>query len=175
MAPPIFNTSSSGAIASAAAVVVLCTNASAGAQPVGLDEMRSFLDQDGDSSASDTASGAFDLRKVLSPVATSTFGDAIVVAQQAAPVVKAQAEWLIELLAVETARTGKSLPPLDATITASGSMLLEWVFPGCRLGFGLEADASQSGWFYIAGRDIPTAESGTLARAIIPVLLSRLP
>lgn len=41
------------------------------------------------------------------------------------------------------------LPLLDATIFDDGSLLIEWPFPDFRLGFGIELNPKESGWYIV--------------------------
>jgi hypothetical protein len=45
-----------------------------------------------------------------------------------------------------------ALPRLHAFLTEDSSVLFEWIFPDCRIGFTIEANASESGWYLVAKR-----------------------
>lgn len=41
-------------------------------------------------------------------------------------------------------------PPLKAYESEDGSIIFEWVFPHFRVGFSIEQDKSESGWFLVS-------------------------
>ncbi len=43
-----------------------------------------------------------------------------------------------------------SLPELSVVSVADGSILIEWVFPGFRVGFTVEPDPKESGWYLVS-------------------------
>lgn len=56
-----------------------------------------------------------------------------------------------------------NLPPLRIMVLDDSSYLLEWTFQDRRLGFSLEADPKDSGWYYVFARgDSELYESGTM-------------
>jgi hypothetical protein len=59
---------------------------------------------------------------------------------------------LIQRELISTDFTGK-LPPLKAFPTEEGDLLLEWIFKDFRLGFGLEHNFEESGWFLVSSQN----------------------
>jgi hypothetical protein len=56
-----------------------------------------------------------------------------------------------------------NLPPLRLMLLDDFSYLLEWTFQDRRLGFSLESDPKESGWYYVFARgDSELYESGTM-------------
>jgi hypothetical protein len=55
------------------------------------------------------------------------------------------------------------MPPLKLTFLDDGSVLLEWIFDGRRLGFTIEEEPAESGWYYVSSeRYGDFCESGSL-------------
>ncbi len=46
------------------------------------------------------------------------------------------------------------LPPIRAFENDDGSILIEWVFKNYRIGFGIEVNPSDSGWYLVAKREL---------------------
>lgn len=68
--------------------------------------------------------------------------------------VREQAESLLRELRPILLRAARDsdLPPLRATETEDGTALIEWVFADRRLGFSLEKDPKDSGWYFVSSR-----------------------
>ena len=47
-----------------------------------------------------------------------------------------------------------NVSPLCAGLADDGSLLLEWILPNFRIGFGVEDDDSQSSWFLITDENL---------------------
>jgi hypothetical protein len=57
----------------------------------------------------------------------------------------------------------ESLPPINAVVADDGSALLEWILPDMRIGFTIETDVSESGWFLVSSSGVSNvAASGVL-------------
>jgi hypothetical protein len=63
-----------------------------------------------------------------------------------------EAENIILFIQSELIKTGLigKLPPLRAFPTEEGDLLLEWIFENFRLGFGLEHNFEESGWYLVS-------------------------
>jgi hypothetical protein len=46
----------------------------------------------------------------------------------------------------------RKLPPIRAFEPEDGSLLIEWIFPHHRLGFSIEPDEQESGWFLVSDK-----------------------
>lgn len=46
------------------------------------------------------------------------------------------------------------LPSIHAFENEDGAILLEWIFKNYRIGFGVEVDPNDSGWFLVTKRDL---------------------
>jgi hypothetical protein len=62
-----------------------------------------------------------------------------------------------------------SLPPLQATEASDGSFLVEWYLPKGRVGFNIEPEEAQSGWYYVLSSQ--RGDSGFLANVDLQTLL----
>lgn len=88
-----------------------------------------------------------------------------------------QAEIILAIIQREVikANTSIELPPIAAFSGEDGSLLLEWIFPDFRIGFNLEVDDKDRGW-YLASK--PTAggiiASGFLDGVNLPSLITWL-
>lgn len=47
----------------------------------------------------------------------------------------------------------RDLPPLSACAVDDGSILIEWVLSGCRLGLNIESDPNESSWYLVTDRE----------------------
>ena len=56
-----------------------------------------------------------------------------------------------QLLAEESVDTSK-LPPVRAFEPEDDSLLIEWIFPHHRVGFSIESDRQESGWFLVSDK-----------------------
>jgi hypothetical protein len=55
------------------------------------------------------------------------------------------------------------IPQIHADVLDDGSLLMEWILPNFRLGFGLEEDSAQSSWFLITDESLGSIScSGSL-------------
>lgn len=66
------------------------------------------------------------------------------------------------------------LPHLSVSETEAGAALLEWTLPSRRLGFTLEPDKAESGWYFATTDPQPEAKFGFMATADLSALLSLL-
>lgn len=56
------------------------------------------------------------------------------------------------------------IPPLHASKTDDGSVVLEWIFPEFRVGFNIEPSAQDSGWHLVSSKKLgDIAVSGPLS------------
>lgn len=46
------------------------------------------------------------------------------------------------------------LPPLHAFNVEDGSVLIEWIFPDFRIGFTVESDPEESGWYLVSDKKL---------------------
>jgi len=46
------------------------------------------------------------------------------------------------------------LPPLDAFVVDDGSILIEWIYSNFRLGFNIETNPRDSGWYLVSNRQL---------------------
>lgn len=70
---------------------------------------------------------------------------------------------LDEFVTIVPQSKAKNLPPLRITALDDSSYLLEWTFKDRRLGFSLEPDPKDSGWYYVFARGSSELyESGTM-------------
>jgi hypothetical protein len=46
------------------------------------------------------------------------------------------------------------LPPLQAFLPDDGSILIEWIFPDFRIGFSLEPNLDDSGWYLVSNKKL---------------------
>jgi hypothetical protein len=44
----------------------------------------------------------------------------------------------------------KILPPIRAVLAEDGSLLLEWIFNNFRIGFSIEQEIRDSGWYFVS-------------------------
>ena len=94
------------------------------------------------------------------------------VARNTAEVVSA-----IEEAAAALAASGgevKMIPPVRATLQANGSVNLEWLKRDLRVGFTIETDPGDSGWYLVTSRDLgDTGAYGPLSSRWIRDTVSR--
>ncbi len=62
---------------------------------------------------------------------------------------------VIQSLEVEVS----NLPPLHAFKVDDSSLLIEWIFPDFRLGFSIEAEPQNSGWYLVATGNLGNIEA----------------
>lgn len=72
------------------------------------------------------------------------------------PGVAKQARWLIDSIAAYSApyvfgAKSPTLPALNAYTLDDGSLCLEWATSDYRVGFGIEREPSESGWYFVSG------------------------
>lgn len=48
----------------------------------------------------------------------------------------------------------RSLPPVNAALAPDGSVLLEWATRDFRLGFSIDSDPNESGWYVVTSRQL---------------------
>lgn len=69
----------------------------------------------------------------------------------------------------------RCLPPLRFHRLEDSTALIEWIFKDFRVGFTMEQDERESGWYLVSNRNLREAsESGLLNMEEIDILLSRL-
>lgn len=63
-----------------------------------------------------------------------------------------EAETIIELIDIQLVKEpfSKKLPPLRAFQEEDGSLLIEWIFKGFRVGFSLEVEPEENGWYLVS-------------------------
>lgn len=90
-------------------------------------------------------------------------------------VVVEQLKPLVRELAVELNRHAlENLPPLVPVIDESKACVIEWSVRGKRLGFAIEVNAEDSGWFFIGSRKSGRASmSGHLSLIDLPQILDK--
>lgn len=67
------------------------------------------------------------------------------------------------------------LPPLSLYKLDDGSFIIEWIFKDFRIGFSLEHDEKQSGWYLITNKTLgDESRSGLLREVDITALVSKL-
>ena len=67
------------------------------------------------------------------------------------------------------------LPPLHAVNISDGSILIEWIFADFRIGFTIESNSRQSGWYFVSNGGLgQSSNSGLIANTDIKGLLLRL-
>jgi hypothetical protein len=94
------------------------------------------------------------------------------VGKQAKILLESIQEWLVF---PRTQPEAGNLPELHSRLVEDGSVLFEWVLPQLRLGFGLEEDPSDSGWFLVTGDELGSiSASGRIEGADLPRLVSWL-
>ena len=82
--------------------------------------------------------------------------------------VREQAQSLVRELRPVLLRAARDsdLPPLRATQTEDGGALIEWIFADRRLGFSLEEDPKESGWYFVSSRSsggvVASGDSSTM-------------
>lgn len=99
------------------------------------------------------------------------------------PEVRKQAEHVLSLVLLIVSLLERTdfdvsgLRPIKAYRNEDGSLLLEWLFPSLRIGFGIEVDPTESGWYLVGRKALKEFEvagklSGPedLARIILAVL-----
>lgn len=96
--------------------------------------------------------------------------------------IKKQAERILTMIQ-ETAATMQEagydlshLPPLRAFPDDDGSVLIEWIFNNFRVGFNIEPDPEESGWYLVSdmnleGYNISGNVSDANLRRVIPSLV----
>lgn len=57
-------------------------------------------------------------------------------------------EW--QLILVRKRSSTKDWPPIWAFEAEDRSLLIEWIFPHCRIGFSVESEPDESGWFLVS-------------------------
>ena len=67
------------------------------------------------------------------------------------------------------------LPPLRTFVSDDGSVLIEWIFSDFRVGFSLEPDPRESGWYLVSGKNLNSVEAsgtatGTDWKRVVPQL-----
>ena len=66
-------------------------------------------------------------------------------------------------------------PPLSASIATDGSLLVEWIFSDKRLGFNVEPNQDESGWYFVSSETAGGyCESGLLSTLDIKQLMARI-
>jgi len=68
----------------------------------------------------------------------------------------------------------RDIPPLLAHIDEDGAVLVEWIFPDFRVGFNIEPNPNESGWYLVSNKKLNNfTVSGQLGNmdAIIRTLL----
>lgn len=66
----------------------------------------------------------------------------------------------------------RGLPPLEATEASDGSFLIEWMLKDRRLGFNIEPQGDDSGWYFVSSKEAGgRCASGGLASLDIRQLL----
>lgn len=64
------------------------------------------------------------------------------------------------------------IPPLRGSIAEDGAVLFEWIFRDYRIGFSIEPNAQESGWFLIANRNLgEISASGFISGVNLNVLI----
>lgn len=94
----------------------------------------------------------------------------------ASDAIRRQARTLCDGLRRELAkRELPVLPPLIAVEEETGACVIEWSIDGQRIGFGLELEESQSGWFLVSSRESGRASAyGNMGTEDLKSLLDRL-
>lgn len=70
--------------------------------------------------------------------------------------VAAQARNLLNVfqeIFVESSVDLTHLPPLHSTIVNDGSILIEWIFKDFRIGFSIEPNPDESGWYLVSNKN----------------------
>ncbi len=67
------------------------------------------------------------------------------------------------------------IPPLQAIVEDDGSVLFEWIFRDYRLGFGIEINPRESGWFLVTNHVLgDIAANGLIAGIDLNLLINWL-
>lgn len=93
------------------------------------------------------------------------------------PDIAARALSILEALISEIGRQNKAAcSAADVHVGASddGSLVVEWMLPDRRIGFGVELDSADDGWHYVSKLPEGACESGLIATADIPALVKRM-
>ena len=65
-----------------------------------------------------------------------------------------------------------NLPPVRASVSEAGSVLLEWTTTVFRLGFNIELDPQESGWYLATSKQLGFAGHGFLSQMTKQTLVS---
>ena len=63
------------------------------------------------------------------------------------------------------------LPQMQSHYVEDGSLLFEWILPNFRIGFNVEPDPSESGWFLVTNESLGSISASGYLSGISPIYL----
>lgn len=97
----------------------------------------------------------------------------VTVSQVPSDAIKQRAQMVLDAISDGLTKLGddlKTKTPFRAFIEGDGAVSFEWCLPDLRLGFGVETDPKEDGWWYVTKTDKPTCGPETSREFIIDLV-----